>query len=262
VIEEGITIGGHSLREHLEATNHAEAFDSLYRLVERAAPITVDTVLALHALVLRHIDPGAGQFRTTPMYIRGSDLTPPPASQVPALMAEWAGWLEGRGLDFHPVVRAALAHHGFVAVHPFLDGNGRTGRLLLMREGYPPGVSAASWAERYRSALSAADHGRYTPLVNLVGQAVEAGLDFYLEACAAVPDAYYQPLPDLARARGRDPNYLGLLVRQGKLEAVKRDSRWYATPAALARYEQQVREGRFKPGRPRREAPPNGTRER
>jgi len=265
VIEEGITIGGHSLREHLEATNHAEAFDSLYRLVERAARITVDTVLALHALVLKHIDPGAGQFRTTPVYIRGSDLTPPPASQVPALMAEWESWLESRGLDFHPVVRAALAHHGFVAVHPFLDGNGRTGRLLLslllMREGYPPAFLLRSWAERYRSALSAADHGRYTPLVNLIGQTVEAGLDFYLEACASVPDAYYQPLPDLARAHGRDPNYLGLLVRQGKLEAVKRGSRWYTTPAALALYEQQVREGRFKPGRPRRETSPKGTRE-
>ena len=53
--------------------------------------------------------------------------------------------------------------------------------------------------------------------MNLFGQAVEAVLEFYLEACAAVPDTYYQPLPDLARAHGRDPNYLGLLVRQGNL---------------------------------------------
>ena len=264
VIEEGMTIGGHSLREHLEATNHAEAFDFLRQLVDRSTPVNSDIILALHALVLKTIDPTAGQFRTSPVYIRGSDVTPPPARLVPGLMVEWVRWLEGEGLTYHPIVRASIAHHGFVAVHPFIDGNGRTGRLLLnlllMCDGYPPAFLLRSWAERYRRALSAADHGRYTPLVNLVGQAVEAGLDFYLEACAAVPDAYYQPLPDLARAHGRDPNYLGLLVRQGKLEAVKRGSRWYTTLAALARYEQQVREGRFKPGRPRRETSPKGTR--
>src|SRR5438128_738830 len=101
-----------------------------------------------------------------------------------------------------------------------------------MRDGNPPAFLLRSWAERYRSALSAAGRGKYTELVNLIGQAVEAGLDFYLEACAAVSDEHYQPLPELARSRGRDPNYLGLLVRQGKLEAVKRGSRWYSTPSA------------------------------
>lgn len=259
VIEEGITIGGHTLREHLEATNHAEAFDYLQQLVETPRPITIETILGLHTLVLKTIDPTAGQFRTTQVYIRGSNLTPPHHSQVSELMTQWVAWLDGAGLDYPPVVRAAIAHHGFVAVHPFEDGNGRTGRLLLnlllMREGYPPAFLLRSWAERYRSALSAADHGRYNPIVNLIGQAVEAGLDFYLDACASTPDEHYLPLPELARAAGRDPNYLGLLVRQGKLEAIKRGSRWYSTRAALALYEEQVREHRFKPGRPRRMAP-------
>ena len=151
----------------------------------------------------------------------------------------------------------------FQHADPFEDGNGRVGRLLLnlllMREGYPPAFLLRSWAERYRNALSSADHGRYTPLVNLVGQAVEAGLDFYLEACAAVAEEHYRPLAELARATGRDPNYLGLLVRQGKLEAKKRGGRWYATPAALSRYEQQVREGRVRRGRPPRTDSPKDT---
>lgn len=121
VVEEGITIGGHPLREHLEATNHAQAFDYLRQLVEHSTPMSIDTVLALHALVLKTIDPGAGQFRTTPVYIRGSDLTPPPARQVPNLMGEWVRWLDGEGLTYHPIMRAAIAHHGFVAVHPFID---------------------------------------------------------------------------------------------------------------------------------------------
>jgi Fic family protein len=203
------------LREHLEATNHAEAFDFLRQLVERAAPVDSETIHALHTLVLQTIDPTAGQYRTSPVYIRGSDVTPPPARLVPGLMVEWIRWLEGEGLTYHPIVRASIAHYGFVAVHPPIDGNGRTGRLLLnvlpLRDGYPPAFLLRSWAQRYRRTLSTANHGRYTSLVNLFGQAVEAVLEFYLEACAAVPDAYYQPLPDLARAHGRDPNYLVLL---------------------------------------------------
>ena len=256
VIEEGITIGGHTLREHLEATNHAEAYDTVRTLVESQAPITMETILALHALVLGTIHPTAGRFRTQAVSIRGSDLVPPHSGQVPALMREWVSWLSSEGLRYDPVVRAAIAHHGFVAVHPFEDGNGRTGRLLLnlmlLREGYAPAFVLRSWAERYRSALGSADRGRYNALVNVIGLAVEAGLDFYLDACRAHPEEQYQPLPDLAKAMGRDANYLGLLARQGKLEARKRGGRWYSTEAAVRRYTEQAEEGVSQRGRPRR----------
>jgi len=210
VIEEGIAIGGHSLHEHLEATNHAEAFDYLRTLVETTTPFTIETILTLHSLVLKTLNPTAGQFRTTPDRICGSDLALPHSTQVPTMVAQWIAWLRGDGLFYEPVIRAALAYHRFVAVHPFEDGNGRIGRLLLnlllMRDGYAPAFLLRSWAERHRSALRAADQGKYNPIVNLIGQAVEAGLDFYLEACNAPPDERYQPLPELARSTGRDPN--------------------------------------------------------
>jgi LuxR family maltose regulon positive regulatory protein len=255
VIEEGITIGGHSLREHLKATNHAEAFDYLCTLVETTTPFTIETILTLHALVLKALNPTAGQFRTTPDGIYGSDLALPHSTQVHTMVAQWVAWLRGDGLFYEPVVRAALAYQKFVAIHPFEDGTGRTGRLLLnlllMRDGYAPALLLRSWAERHRSALRAADQRKYNPIVNLVGQAVEAGLDFYLEACSAPPDERSQPLPELARSTGRDPNYLGLLVRQGKLEAIKRQGRWYSTLAALQLYDQQAQEGIRQRGRPR-----------
>src|SRR5437868_9443651 len=86
------------------------------------------------------------------------------------------------------VTRAAIAHHGFEAVHPFVDANGRVGRLLLnlmlMREGYPPALLLKDWRIRYIHALNEGNTGQYAPLVNLIGQAVEACLDLYLEACA------------------------------------------------------------------------------
>ncbi len=131
VIEEGIPIGGHTLGEHLEATNHALAYDAVRRLVESHAPITIDMILALRALVLLSIHPAAGQFRTQAVSIRGSDLVPPHSTRVPGLMREWVAWLSSEGMRYDPAVRAAIAHHGFVAVHPFEDDNGRTGRLLL-----------------------------------------------------------------------------------------------------------------------------------
>ncbi len=253
VIEEGITIGGHSLREHLEATNHARAFDELRHFVETGMPITIETVHRFHALVLHDLDETAGQWREQQVYIRGSNHLPPPARQVPEYMAQWVSWLAHEGLPYHPVVRAAISHHGFVAVHPYIDGNGRCARLLLnlqlLRDGYAPAFLLREWKLRYLQALQAADSGVYQQIINLIGQAVEAGLDFYLDACAAVPDEQYQPLAELALQHGYDVNYLGLLARSGKLEARKWNRRWYATAAALARYEQEVQaEPRGRPG--------------
>lgn len=254
VIEEGITIGGHSLREHLEATNHAKAFDVLSRVAESTTPLNMEVIFRLHSLVLHDIHDTAGQFRQTQVFIRGSEHRPPPAHQVPELMRQWVRWVEGEGLNHPPIVRATIAHHGFEAVHPFEDGNGRTGRLLLnlmlMRDGYPPALVLREWAFRYYQALEAAHFGQYTQLVNLIGQAVESGLDFYLDACAAYPDEQYLPLSELALRYGYDANYLGLLARQGKLEARKWDRRWYSTPTALTRYEAQANiEPRGRPSR-------------
>jgi predicted kinase len=113
--------------------------------------------------------------------------------------------------------------------------------LQLLQDGYAPAFLLREWKLRYLQALQAADRGAYQPIINLISQAVEAGLDFYLDACAAVPDEQYQPLAKLALEYGYDVNYLGLLARQGKLEARKWDRRWYATPAALERYEQEAR---------------------
>jgi fido (protein-threonine AMPylation protein) len=253
VVEEGMTIGGHSIREHLEATNHAGAYDLLQQLTKRGAPITLSIILELHALILHDLNPTAGHFRQQPVYVRGSDLVTPHHSQVPELMRQWVAWVNETN-DDHPIVRAAIAHHGFVMVHPFEDGNGRSARLLLnmqlLRDGYAPAFLLRDWKGRYLAALGAADKGEYSPILHLVGQAVEAGLDFYLDACNARPDEHYQQLATLAKTTGHDPNYLGLLARQGKLEAVKRGGRWYSTLAAIQTYLDQAQEGLKHRGRP------------
>jgi hypothetical protein len=185
-------------------------------------------------------------------------LTPPPARQVEGLMAEWATWITGAGLAYDPLLRAVIAHHGFLAVHPFVDGNGRTARLplnlMLMRAHYPPALLLRDWRIGYLQALANADSGMYTSLANLIGRAVEAGLDRYLEACAAVPEEEYLPLAELAEICGYARTHLGWLVRQGRLAAVKHGGRWYATLGAVDRYRADVEAGRFPAGRPRKQA--------
>ena len=257
VIEHGITVGGHSLREYLEATNHAEAFSYLLTLADARTPLTAATILELHRLTMEKILDDAGHFRRTAVSIRGARLTPPTAAHVPGLIAEWANWVAGEGEQYEPIVRAAIAHHGFEAVHPFEDGNGRTGRLLLnlmlMRAGYPPALLLRDWRVGYIQALSSADSGSYRPLANLIGRAVEGGLDLYLAACAAEPDSAYLKLTDLAKRTDYNSQHLGWLVRQGRLEAVKRGGRWYSTAAAVERYRRDVEQGEVKRGRPKKD---------
>jgi Fic family protein len=252
VIDYGITIHGHPLREYLEASNHAEAYIYITRLVEKSERITRDTILTLHGLVMDKILTSKGRFRTVPVYIRGSNMTPPPADQVERLMREWLAWINGAGLEYDPVIRAGIAHHGFEAVHGFEDGNGRVGRLLLnlmlMQEGYPPALLLNDWRTRYIHGLMTANMGNYGPLLNLIGQSVEGGLDLYLEACATVPG--YQLLRELVDDSGYPLEYLSWLARQGRIDAVKRGGRWYSTPQAITQYKAEAEQGKKKRGRP------------
>jgi Fic family protein len=242
VLEYGITVDGHPLREYLEATNHADAFDSLPRLV--AQPITIETISGLHHLVMEKIDPHAGELRKVQVYVRGANFTPPPAKDVPLYIAQWVHWLTSdAALRYDPVIRAAIAHHDFEAVHPFTDGNGRVGRLLLnlmlMQEGYPPALVLREWRPRYIQALQQAHFGEYNPLIDLVGLAVEQTLDLYLEACVE-STAHLLSLKELAALFNTTVDYLGQLARQGKFEAKKRAQYWYASQEAVQHYFQEA----------------------
>jgi Fic family protein len=242
VIEHGITIGGHSLREHLEATNHAQAFAYLTELIEKRTLITRDVILTLNRLVVDKLIDAPCEFQSGPVTIRGARMQPPHASQVPRLIEEWFTWIYNEGQGYPAVVRATITHHGFEAIHLFRDGNGRTGRLLmnliLMHDGYPPALLLQEWRLAYLEALAVADTGRYGPLANLIGRAVEQGLDLCLDACERTPmpeevDEYL--LGDLAREFGYTSEYLGYLIRKGRIAGTKRG----------------VKQGMFPTGRPR-----------
>lgn len=190
VVLEGLTVGGgKTLKEHLEVINHAHAVDYLEELVSRKEPLTQSTVRSLHSLILRSIDDeNAGRYRSVPVAISGSRHVPPGPADVAPLMADLFTWYDREAQQLHPVVRAARFHHRFVFIHPFVDGNGRTARLLmnliLISEGYPPAIIKADPQRRiaYLDALEAASTaGQTEPFEAVVAEAVEESLDRFLQ---------------------------------------------------------------------------------
>lgn len=156
--------------------------------MQRREPLTLVTIRQLHALILRSIDDAnAGQWRTVPVAISGSQHVPPQPAAVAPMMGDLLAWYETEAQTLHPVVRAARFHHRFVYIHPFVDGNGRTARLLmnliLMGAGYPPAIIKADPQRRiaYLDALEAASvRGELEAFTGVVAQAVDESLDRFL----------------------------------------------------------------------------------
>jgi Fic family protein len=141
VINEGLTISGKSMREHLEAINHKEAIDYIKYLIDKNSEISEREILSIHNLILRGIDPSsAGKYRTVQVMIKGSEHLPPAPYLVAKQMEDLMLWYHSNKSQLHPVVLAAEMHERLVTIHPFIDGNGRTSRLImnlvLLKHGY------------------------------------------------------------------------------------------------------------------------------
>ncbi|HVW49419.1 MAG TPA: Fic family protein [Trinickia sp.] len=192
VVLEGITVGGKSLREHLEATNHRDAILYVEEIVAKREALTEWQIRNLHSLVLKSIDSEqAGRYRQENVVIAGASTTPPDFMHVAAEMAGLIDWY-GHSADLHPVARAAQLHTRFVKIHPFIDGNGRTGRLLLnfelMRVGYPPAIIRKEDRLAYYDALDVACvSGDYGEITALVAASVQRSLVVYLEVLGLRP---------------------------------------------------------------------------
>ena len=187
VVLEGITIGGKSIREHLEVVNHQEAIYYLEEIIRNGEPLSETQIKNIHQLVLKGIDDqNAGKYRDQKVLISGAEHTPPEPVAVPGDMQNFMDWYHKEGVKLHPVERAAMVHGIFVKIHPFIDGNGRTARLLmnfeLMKEGYPPTIIRNEYRVQYYSALDHAHTtGDYERFIEMVAGEVERSLDLFLE---------------------------------------------------------------------------------
>lgn len=192
VIERGITavISGKSLKDQLEAINHAKAVELIKQLAKERKGhqfVTENDIKAIHKIILNNInDDWAGNYRLTEVFIRGSDAEFPSPNAVLYAMREFIQWLQDQQ-ESHPVRVAADAHFKFVSIHPFIDGNGRTARLLmnliLMIHGYPMAVIRNEDRTEYLASFGIArKQNNMRPFYDLVERAVERSLDAYINA--------------------------------------------------------------------------------
>ncbi|RKH65652.1 Fic family protein [Corallococcus aberystwythensis] len=207
VVEDGITIAGKSLKDHFEAVNLAHALDFVEGLASKDSVLNERDVREMHGIVLRGIDPeNAGAYRPTNVWIGGTTHVPPEAVRVPEEMRAFGEWLAGAKTE-HPVVVCAIAHAWFETIHPFVDGNGRTGRLLanllLMREHFPAIVLLVEDRARYYTALDASHSGDITAMVELTLDRLDQSFEEYERAAREVIEVREPAIDYLAEQLGK-----------------------------------------------------------
>lgn len=245
VINEGLTIKGKSLKDHLEAKDHFEALNFLYEMIEKDSRHTVSELFirSIQQIVVKETDPDwAGKYREGNVIITGSDHKPPDSSTIPALMNSLIRWVRNNQKKLHPIELATILHYKIVFIHPFFDGNGRTARLImnliLMQKGYPLVMILKNDRKRYYDSLDQADKNDYLPFVRFVAQAVERSLNIYLKTL--LPNSHnkekYLLLSKISKKISYSEKYLNLLARTGKIEAHKEKRNWVTSHEAVERY--------------------------
>lgn len=198
ILETRYAVPGKSLEEQNEVIGmHAAMKYINTTLVSRIGSVTMDDMLEIHRRVLGYVDPvEAGRFRRTQVLV-GHHIPPHPRD-VEKQMQEFTQWLNSEdAMNLHPVEFAALAHYKLVYIHPFIDGNGRTSRLLmnliLMQAGYPPITIRKEQRSEYYHVLEVANEGDVRPFIRFIAKCTEVTLDTLLfattEYSVALPEA-------------------------------------------------------------------------
>ncbi|WP_461246717.1 Fic family protein [Treponema sp. R6D11] len=250
VINRGLTIGKKPLKEHFEAINHKEGIQYLYDFVKKKKELSEDIILALHKIILKNIDDTeAGHYRTSNVMITGAIHIPPSAIKIKKLTSEFFEWYYKNKKKLSIAELAAWVHYKIVHIHPFIDGNGRTARLImnliLIQNGYPPAVILNVDRQKYYRALKDADREKYNGFMNFIGRSIERSLLIYLNALKSKGDKKdkygYISLQEASKLCDYGIEYLSFLARTGKLQAVKIRRNWMTTREAILEYAEKVK---------------------
>jgi fido (protein-threonine AMPylation protein) len=253
LLSEGRAVGSKTLAEYMEVRGYADAANWVYGQAIDSGDWSSGELLSLSEL--RHVHrlaiapvwevaphPQAsdgerpGSFREHDLEPFPGGMQPPSWTQVPSLVAQWLTDTQkllsrGQRADLDPEALASL-HARFERIHPFLDGNGRAGRLalnlMLVRLGYAPAIIYKRDRARYLAALGRADHGDHGPLGELLARAILDNLHRFVVSAVAGP-AQLVPLPALA-TRQISANTLRVAAARGRLKASKaHDGSWRST---------------------------------
>ena len=189
ILNKGVTIGGKSMREHFEVINHKEAIDYIKDLVKDKNPLSKKVLLDIHHLILKNIDmQNAGKYRNVDVMISGSKHLPPTFLQIENLMQDYFNFYEKNKDTLNPILLSAEMHERLVTIHPFIDGNGRTSRLImnliLLQSGFPiTNISSQNELrdEYYKTLETAQTKNEKEPFHKFIVKNVKSSLIKYLE---------------------------------------------------------------------------------
>src|SRR5437667_4084983 len=236
------SVGNRPMPDVIETIQHAAAFAKL--LDRRREPIRLATALQLHREVFGGTKADAGQWRRVNVRIAGMKHAPPRMEQVLPMMARWEAEYTRRDmLGEDPFGLGAWMHFEFESIHPFGDGNGRVGRLLLnlhfLKHNWPPVHILPPDRSRYLRSLNAGHSGDLTGLEVFLRTAMGRSLLDLLNQVGTAEDEL-KPLRKMAARGPYSAKYLGLRAGQEKLPAIKIAGDWNTSPRALRLYRDQI----------------------
>lgn len=183
LLEDQISVGNKSLREIYEIVNHNKAFAYVKKCISESKPLDEDIVKDMHSILMENILIG-GVYRNVEVRIIGAKHKPPVPSEMYYQIKEFFNILNSKS-DLNPIELAAWTHAEFVKIHPFVDGNGRTSRLImnyqLMRNGFlPVSVSKEEKLEYFNLLEEYAVNGNLALFADFIAELEEQQLDEYL----------------------------------------------------------------------------------
>jgi len=248
VLEEGITISGKSLREHLDATNQKQAIEWIEDFIKKKKKIKEIDILMLHKITLKGIsDYWAGKYKTSQNRIIGSKLKTTPPYKVKSEMGNLIYLINKNPKKYNIIELAAFSHHELVRIHPFVDGNGRAARLIcnliLMSRGFPPIIIRKIDRKKYFDCLEKAHFGNLDIFVNFIALRLEESLIRYLNAFVKTTKSNeLLPLSVLAKETIYSQEYLSLLARKGILPATKINGIWHTSRDEIKNYMKSIKQ--------------------
>lgn len=268
LLEQGLAVGNKELREYLEIEGYADGARWVYAQAVRrswddagdeSAPlVTLTEIREIHRRVMdpawslfppehAHPDEGPGGFRHCDIQALREGLTPPPWPDVQPQLSTWLDVANGKPEDGqHFIEHLAFLHASFERIHPFRDGNGRVGRLvmnlLLVRHGAPPAILYKRHRAMYLKGLARADSGDSAPLAEIFARAVRHSVERFVLPALAGPHRLV-PLASLAT---HDLSRLALLsaAKRDRLRAVRISDQWYSNRRWVNEYRRSRQRGR------------------
>ena len=240
ILLKGKTPGGKPVRDVTETIQHEQAFRTILKRV--TSPMTLGTVLELHEEVFRLILPDAGHWRRTNVRIAGAGFTPPRMEKVLMEMESWLQTYEERDINGEDVFSlGAWMHYEFERIHPFSDGNGRIGRLLMnlhfLKRNWPPIHVLPAHRDDYLDSLNMAAEGDFEPLEDLMKILMASSLLDLLDQVGTKDDELLS-IKEAINSSPYGEKYISLRCKQGEIPSLKSGREWRTSKRALALYQE------------------------